>query len=289
MPPHQWIGGDERRTMYVQRPVRVYDARQMKPSASLDTNGFTLVSAESRVSDFSDQDEVRGVFYDECASVIKSLTGCTSVRVTQHQYRNGYAGLPEGHPLGHKPTPNGSEGSYSGIHSDVTPYSEPGWKNLVDGRHFQVFNLWRTTDHREPIQRMPLSLCDMSSVDPSDMICADSWSQNSRPMKLVSYRLAHNDRQRWYYYPAMSPRELLVFKQYDSMQEQANLRCVYHGAVEDPNMDPDAPLRSTIEVRLLALYDREPDKVGRVKRFQREIPKSDSRGEVSEWTVTYAE
>lgn len=288
MPPPELVkDANERRTMYYRHPVKVHDARELVHSPSISTFGFTLVEHETQCTDMSDQAMVTSVLYQEYARLLQELTGCSDVKVTQHQYRNGYGGLPVGHPRAARPTPNGSEGVYGGIHSDVTPYSEPGWAPLVDDRYFQVFNFWQSTDPSRPIQVMPLSLCDMDSVDPDDMIYADSWNQTKNPRKLVSYRLAFNETQKWYYYPNMRSNELIVFKQYDSMEDTPNRRCVFHGAVDVPSISSHAPLRETIEVRLLALYGKERNKAERVRQFQAQIPSALPDGTPSEWVVRY--
>lgn len=277
----------ERRTMYYKRPLNVRDARAIEPTPTVSTDGFTLVKHETQCSNMSDQEMVTSILYKEYADLLQDLTGCTKVKVTQHQYRNGYGGLPEGHPRAARATPNGSAGDYGGIHSDVTPYSEPGWKPLVEERHFQVFNFWQSTDPVLPIQVMPLSLCDMNSVESGDMIYADSWNQTENPRKLVSYRLAFSEAQRWYYYPKMQPNELLVFKQYDTREQSPNRRCVFHGAIDLPDAHDDAPLRESIEVRLLALYEKEQNKIERVRRFQAQIPSKHLDGVASDWEVRY--
>ena len=61
----------------------------------------------------------------------------------------------------------------------------------------------------------------------------------------------------------MTPRETLVFKQYDTRQEVGNLRTTYDGAIADPTTPDDAPLRETIEVRVLALFDEDTDREAR--------------------------
>lgn len=288
MPPHESVhDSSERRSMYETRRIHVFDARHLQQQPTLIQNGFTLVKFRTVVDDLLDQNEVTSFFYKECVQIVRKLTGCESVKVTQHQYRNGYAGLQADHPRSARPTPNGSEGVYGGIHSDVTPYSEPDWKNLVDGRHFQVFNLWCSSDRRQTIEVMPLSLCDPASVDPIDMICADSWNQTRHRNRLVSYRLSFNRHQQWFYFPRMESNEMLVFRQYDSKCKQPNLRCVYHGAFDDPDTRPGAPLRETIEVRVLALYDKEKNKKHRVQLFQEEVPKLMPDGQESEWLVRY--
>ena len=59
MPPPEWVPDpEERGSMYQQRPIRVYNARLLEPPPTLDDNGFTLVDAETAVTDLHDQDAV---------------------------------------------------------------------------------------------------------------------------------------------------------------------------------------------------------------------------------------
>ena len=102
--------------------------------------------------------------------LVHRLTGCTGTRVIQHQYRNGYGGLAAGHPRGHRPTANGSLGSYGGTHADISPYAENRWDGFADGRHCAMFNVWRSTDFDHDIEVMPLSVCDMQTVAFDDMV-----------------------------------------------------------------------------------------------------------------------
>ena len=286
MPPPEWVpDADERSSMYQRRPIRVYNARLLEPPPSLDRNGFTLANAETAIVDLHDQDVVTTRFYDECSQLVRRLTGCSGTRVIQHQYRNGYGGLQAGHPRGHRPTANGSQGSYGGTHADISPYAENRWDEFVGGRHCAMFNVWRSTDLERDIEVMPLSVCDMQTVAFDDMVAADAWAQTDPPRKLVSYRLAYNPAQRWYYFPRMTPRETLVFKQYDTRQEVGNLRTTYHGAIADPTTPDDAPLRETIEVRVLALFDEDTDREARRARFQAQVPNALPNGVISNWAA----
>ena len=89
--------------------------------------------------------------------------------------------------------------------------------------------------------------------------------------------------QRWYYFPRMTPQETLIFKQYDTRQERSNMRTAFHGAINDPTTPEDAPLRQTIEVRLLALFDEDTDREARKARFLAEVPEAHADGKVSAW------
>ena len=284
MPPAEWVeDAEERGSMYQRRPIQVHNARLLDPAPILDRNGFTLVDAETAVADLHDQDAVTTRFYEECTDIVRRLTGCSGAKVMQHQYRNGYGGLPPGDPKGHRPTANGSQGAYGGTHADISPYAENRWDDIVEGRHCAMFNVWRSTDLDRDIEVMPLALCDMQTVAYGDMVAADAWAQPDPPRKLVSYRLAHSPAQRWYYFPRMTPAETLVFKQYDTRQEVPNLRTAYHGAVADPATPDDAPLRETIEVRVLALFAEDTDRSARKARFQAQVPSAWPTGTVSPW------
>lgn len=285
MPDHQEVDDPkELSELYSNRPIRVYNARLLNPPATIGVQGFQLIKQDTKVRDFLNLDVATTDFYAECADVVKELTGCHDTYVTQHQYRNGYRHLPEGHPHRMKPTPTGSPGAYGGTHSDISPYAENRWDDIVDGRHCTMFNLWRSIDLENDIQVMPLAVLDMQSLNFKDMIAADAWGgAESQQQHLVSYRLAQNDNHRWYYFPRMRPDEMLVFKQYDTREENPCLRQVYHGAITDPTTTDESPLRQTIEVRVLALFDKEHDRDARKARFQAEIPDRFLNGEVSTW------
>lgn len=108
MPPPEWVEDlDDRKSMYVRESIKVYNGRLMQPPPTLDANGFQLVDAGTQVRNLHDQDAVTTDFYQECSDLITRLTACSETRMLQHQYRNGFGGLPEGDPRGNKPTANG--------------------------------------------------------------------------------------------------------------------------------------------------------------------------------------
>lgn len=285
MPDFQEVDDpEERAALYRNRPIQVRNARLLDPAASLDVQGFQLVEQRTQVRDFLNLDVATTDFYAECESVVKSVTGCHSTVVTQHQYRNGFNNLPEGHPRRMRATPNGAPGGYGGTHSDISPWAENRWDEIVDGRHCMMLNLWRSIDLENNIQVMPLAVLDMTSLTFDDMVAADAWGgASSQQQHLVSYRLAYNPEQRWYYFPEMTPDEMLIFKQYDTRQVDPTLRQVYHGAINVPGTPENAPLRHTIEVRVLALFDKETDRDARKRRFQSEIPDRLPNGKISQW------
>jgi hypothetical protein len=66
------------------------------------------------------------------------------------------------------------------------------------------------------------------------------------------YLAAHSPAHRWFYFPEMEPSEALVFKQYDS--DPRAPRFVPHAAFDHPETPDDAPLRQSIEARVLVVF-----------------------------------
>jgi len=64
MPPPEWVEDpDERKSMYVRESIKVYNGRLLQPSPTLETNGFQLVDAGTRMTNLHEQDAVTTRFY----------------------------------------------------------------------------------------------------------------------------------------------------------------------------------------------------------------------------------
>ncbi|MYI90216.1 MAG: hypothetical protein F4082_08090 [Gammaproteobacteria bacterium] len=131
---------------------------------------------------------------------------------------------------------------------------------------------------------MPLALCDATTVSAVDIVYADSWRRTKPPTRFTNSRLIHNLVQTWYYFPRMTPNEVLLFKQYDTRQYHAGRRTAFHAAFKDPTSPIDAPLRQSIEVRVLAIFPEEDvDSSKRIAQFQAEVPNIRRDGTSTEW------
>ena len=283
--PNQYSAKDasELKNLGARHEIVVHNARLQDPSPTLGSHGFQLVNAPTGL-DLMDTDVVTGAFFEECRAVLKAATGCEEVRGGAHEYRSGFAG--ESGERAIKPTPNGSGGAYAlGIHADMSPAVEDRFLRLVpDERHFESINIWRSAKP-ETIRMMPLAVCAMRSVSPEDIVFGDGQNTGNikQYMKVVDQRLIHSRHQRWYYFPNMTPEEVLLFRQYDTRQELLNLRTVFHTAVPDPTTPPDAPMRFTIEVRMQAIYGKEENKAERVARFKAQVPQRYADGRPCDW------
>ena len=284
--PNQYSANDpeELRSLGVTKSIDVINGREVNPRPTLDSHGFQLLIAPTKLN-LVDTDVVRSQYYEQCREMLLKATGCQEVRGGGHEYRNGFGG--ESGPRGVKPTPNGSGGAYAlGIHADMCAVVEDAFRRIIpDERHFESINIWRSTKLDELIETMPLAVCDMRSIDPNDIVFGDGMNTGNikQYTKVVDQRIVHSPGQRWYYFPDMSPDEVLIFRQYDTRQETLNLRTVFHQAVKDPNTRSKAPMRSTIEVRMQAIYGAETNKADRVARFKKQISSRYLDGSECDW------
>ena len=248
-------GAPQHNCEYEVHTVRIADARGLSAAPSVHAGGFELWDAPSEVANFRDDDEVRNVYYEECADLACTVTGGKRAYVFDHQVRKREAGHPSltfgRHGDGSKPAAAGR------IHNDYTEGSGRKRLALVLGdvakaktvERYCIVNVWRSIGGR--VVDTPLAVCDAQSVAASDLQLSEVRYTN-RSGEI--YLLSHSPLHRWFYYSEMDRHEALVFKQYDS-QVSGVARYTPHTAFDLPYIPADAPLRESIEVRCLVVMD----------------------------------
>ena len=256
----------ERREMWLRKPIRVHDARSLAEAPALEREGFQLLEAPIRL-DFRNPELVTTVYYEHCAGLVRAATGCRAVKVLQHEFRDGTG-----------------QATYAGMaHADVSPFVEKV-TTVPRGWHFGLFNIWRSIELERPVEAAPLALCDIRTVASADMVYADAWRRTEPKTRVIDCRLIHDTGQSWCYFPRMTADEALIFKQYDTRQEEASLRAAYHTAFRDPTTPPEATRRKTVEARVLAIFrEEDPEPEARRARFQAEVPMTRRDGTDSAW------
>ncbi len=78
-------------------------------------------------------------------------------------------------------------------------------------RRFQIINVWRPLV--DPVQNWPLAMCDARSIETSDQVDTERRSPTHVGEILMA---TFNPQHRWFYFPKMHPKEVLVFKTFDS-------------------------------------------------------------------------
>jgi hypothetical protein len=130
---------------------------------------------------------------------------------------------------------------------------------------FIAFSLWRALS--PPPQDMPLALCDgrtvrddegthntkvdVDEIPTGDALFAPIEGEENMSAATIFH---HSPDHRWWYFPDMTPDEVILIKFYDSDHRGA-WRCP-HTAFRDTTR-PDAKPRRSMEFRAIAYFSRE--------------------------------
>lgn len=214
---------------------------------SLDVNGFEFVRHATRMEDFFDPGQLKAVYYPEVEALVRQVAGAKRVAVFDHTLRSGDEAEREARLI-REPVLS--------AHNDYTDWSGPQRVReilpdeaeiLLQGR-FAIIQVWRAI--AQPIRSNPLAIADARSVAAEDLLVAE----RRYPHRVgQTYRLKHNSRHRWFYFPEMRRDEAIVFKVYDSAQD-GRARFTPHTSFVDPATPPGAPPRQSIEARTLAFF-----------------------------------
>ena len=228
--------------------VVIRNARQLETPASLDREGFALLSHNTEVDDFYALEDWQAIYEAELRQLILGATDATDLLVFDHTLRSDSPAVRGEHR---------TREPGSVIHNDYTDASAE--KRLRDflsaneaerrlqGR-YAIINVWRTV--MKPVVRSPLALCDAGTVVGEDLVTSERRAQDrTGELQLVSW----NPHHRWYYYPLMSKDEALLFKTFDSTLDGRARRSI-HTAFNDPTAPEDAAARESIESRTLVFY-----------------------------------
>jgi hypothetical protein len=115
-----------------------------------------------------------------------------------------------------------------------------------------VLNFWRPLYHSP--ERAPLALCDARTVAADDLVETmlygyghDGYSWHD--IGISVYQVAHSPDQRWFYFPDMSPQEVLIIKTFDSHGVVG--RGCPHASFQNDSAPAGTPDRRSIELRVL--------------------------------------
>ena len=226
--------------------ARIYDARPVAESLSLDREGFALRRHDTAVTDFYDERQLREVYYPEMERLVAEATGAEKVLVFDHTIR-----------VAERAVERGLRAPVQMVHNDYTDKSGPQRvRDLLPAqeaearlRHrFVEINVWRPI--KGPVEAWPLALAEAGSIAPADVITCDLIYADRTGEILYGI---YNPNHRWNYFPRMERHEAALIKCYDSLKD-GRARFSLHTAFEDPTTRENAPPRESIEIRTLAFF-----------------------------------
>ena len=234
---------------YEEHEVQICNGRTrigLDDGISLDREGFTLVSHDTKVSDFYDTALVKRIYEDEVKNLLVEATGAHKVVVFDHTLRSD------------DPTTRGKRKTRepaSVVHNDYTDRSArkrlneiiPDEAASLMQRRFAIVNVWRPINN--PALTSPLTLCDATSFDTKDLVPTERRAQDRiGELMLVSF----NPKHRWFYFPNMQPGEAILLKTYDSATD-GRARFSIHTSFEI-STPVGTPPRESIETRAFIFF-----------------------------------
>jgi hypothetical protein len=238
----------------------IHDARNAT-DLGLHTSGFELIARPSAVQDFYDTAEVMRSYYEECKALARKLTGATVVATYDHLIREPGRQISGGGTdrMRHVTGAAAGGGYIHSVHMDYTDNTTwdaylalHGEKPPTGAQRVYALNFWRPLS--EHVDDFPLAVCDARTVVPEDLfetvvLGYGAASYSWHDIGIETYTVKASPRQRWYYYPRMSPQEVLVIKSYDSAGVIG--RACPHSAFANPRAQADCAPRRSIELRVL--------------------------------------
>ncbi|KAJ4305419.1 hypothetical protein N0V90_000950 [Kalmusia sp. IMI 367209] len=241
--------------------IRLNDIRNITPQPSIQINGFQKVDFTPAIQehDFISADQASPstqhairTYYKECEDLVSTITGASEIIAFHHRYRQQNPHVVDKvKSYTTTPVPDFH------IDNDITTASAHLERvlgtheaSLWTSRRWAIINVWRPLD---TVFQMPLALLDPASIPihPSSL---------AEPVCTRSNYKSHIRGLRWHpeyrfcYVSEMEASEALLFVDYDSSRRW-RMGGVAHGAVQEVMRRGDVPLRRSVEVRCLVLYE----------------------------------
>jgi len=257
-----WAPGKEYNTgVYDSYEVTIRNARRAGPF-TLDEHGFCLGHHQADVTDWQQAYGPDTPYAAQVCEVAKRLTGADLAVPMGGMIRDsGQTGATVQPPAAEahvdfteRSAHRIAEAVYRRVHPTGRGYDR-----------FIAFSLWRALS--PPPQDMPLALCDgrtvrddegthntkvdVDEIPTGDALFAPIEGEENMSAATIFH---HSPDHRWWYFPDMTPDEVILIKFYDSDHRGA-WRCP-HTAFRDTTR-PDAKPRRSMEFRGIAYFSKE--------------------------------
>ena len=231
--------------------MEVADGWSRAEAFSLDREGFALRNFRHGFDRFDDDQAVQQEFYGAVAEFVRASVGARRVVVFDHTIRSK---VNDGQQTAEHTTTQRAPVML--VHCDYTPLSGPlrvrqllpAEADALLSRRVAFYNFWKPL--RRPVEEKPLSMCDVTSTSPGDML---KMVLRYRARTGEIYVMRHSGGHRWWYFPGMTPEDVLLLKTYES-ETDGRARFLGHSAFDDPDTRPDAAVRESIEIRTMAFF-----------------------------------
>ena len=198
------------------------------------------------MTDFHDPDQVKQIYYPEIERLVREMVGAERVIVFGEALRAEDPALRAREPATN-PHVDFNEKTVRRFAANILGVAEA---EKYATKRVALINLWRGI---KTVERLPLAVCDATTVADEDLVLGLIGTRADEPNDfLEGFNLAYSPAHRWYYYPRMTPDELLMFKLCDS--DRSRVQYTAHSAFDDPSAAPDASPRQSLEIRTISFF-----------------------------------
>jgi hypothetical protein len=233
---------------YETHRCRIYDARPIADQFDLGVHGFAFACIPSKVKNFYSKDEVKRVYNEEVAAIVKNAIGANEVLVFDHTFRTCNDTILQ---------TNDTREPVKAVHNDYTDRSacqrlrdtvgDKDAEKLLKSR-FAIVQTWRPIKHS--VFSEPFALADGRTIPNSGFVALERrYSYRTAETYHISYDANHV----FYYLSEMTPEETYIFKVFDSDKE-SGVSHTGHTAFDYPTSLPGAPARESVESRAFAFF-----------------------------------
>lgn len=191
--------------------ISISDGWPRAKDFTLDKNGFALHDFKAKHNEWEDEQRVRKDFYPEIVEFLKKELGAQRVLVFDHTIRtesNAKKALTD-----EKNTSQRSPVML--VHCDYTAESGPLRVQQLLGdeaegllkRRVAFINVWKPINRI--VQERPLAMCDVQSCEDSDFF---KLHLRYRDRNGENYVMKHSPTHKWYYFPKMTPEQVILLK-----------------------------------------------------------------------------
>ena len=128
--------------------------------------------------------------------------------------------------------------------------------DVMHAKRLLIIQFWRNTGPAK--MDFPLAFCDTRSVADEAALplsVTDYAGSGVDFETLMVTRPTHPSEHHWYYFPEMTPDEVVVFRTFDTDMAKAGTHFwTPHSAFQDPEVQLGQPARRSIELRATCLF-----------------------------------
>jgi hypothetical protein len=230
------------------RQMPLIDARQHPDWFTFDAENFELDRPGFDFSDFDSAEAIQSELYGQAISYLTQKFDAAGVLIFDHTVRSKTETAQT----------TANRAPVKTVHNDYDQESGPTRMRIetqqqdrldLRGRPYMLVNIWMPIEHK--VEQTPLAFGIPSTFNASA----------TRTLKLIYPNrtgqiptFAHENGQKWAWYPDMEPGEAVVFKVFDGRSDHAG-EMVPHTAFELPDDSTARHPRKSIELRAVVFLN----------------------------------